>query len=135
MQAGGGQGYKAEINVTPLVDVVLVLLIIFMVIAPQLNLETQVTLPETENPPEKAESENQIVISIAADGALFVNDTRVTREQLVHQVTVTAETIQDPQVVIMGDATLDFGRVQRTMFEIEAAGFGNVGLITKEYEG
>ena len=135
MQAAKPDKVQSSINVTPLVDVVLVLLIIFMVIAPQLNLETQVTLPETENPPEKAEAANQIVISIAADGALFVNDTRVTREQLVHQVTVTAEAIEDPQVVIKGDATLDFGRVQSTMFEIEAAGFGNVGLITKQYEG
>jgi len=100
-----------------------------------LNLETQVTLPETERPPEKAETDQQIVISIAADGGLFVNDTRVTHEQLVHQVTVTAESIGDPQVVIKGDSTLDFGRVQRTMFELEAAGFSNVGLITKQYEG
>jgi biopolymer transport protein TolR len=135
MQPVRSPGLNSSINVTPLVDVVLVLLIIFMVIAPQLNLETQVTLPQTESPPEKAENANQIVISIAADGGLFVNDTRVTRDQLVHQVTVTAETILDPQIVIKGDATLDFGRVQATMFEIEAAGFGNVGLITKQYEG
>ena len=131
----GASGLRSEINVTPLVDVVLVLLIIFMVIAPQLNVDTQVALPETERPPQKAENERQIVISIAADGAIFVNDTRVTREQLVHEVTKTAGPIEDPQVVIKADGSLDFGRVQGTMFEIEAAGFGNVGLITKQYEG
>jgi len=126
---------NSEINVTPLVDVVLVLLIIFMVIAPQLNLDQAITLPETQRPPDKPENERQIVVSITADGQLHVNDTPVTREQLPDELLIQAAAIGNAQVVIKGDARLSFGHVQKTMFEIEAAGFKDVGLVTRQSEG
>ena len=126
---------NSAINVTPLVDVVLVLLIIFMVIAPQLNLDQAVTLPETQRPPDKPETEHQIVVTITADGQLHVNDTPVTREQLPDELLAQSAGIGDAQVVIKGDARLSFGHVQKTMFEIEAAGFKDVGLIARQSEG
>jgi len=126
---------NSSINVTPLVDVVLVLLIIFMVIAPQLNVDQAITLPETQRPPDKPESERQIVVSITADGHLHVNDTPVAREQLTDELLLQAAVIGDAKVVIKGDARLSFGHVQKTMFEIEAAGFKDVGLITRQSEG
>jgi biopolymer transport protein TolR len=126
---------NSSINVTPLVDVVLVLLIIFMVIAPQLNLDQAVTLPETQRPPDKPENEHQIVVTITADGQLHVNDTLVAREQLPDALLAEAVGAGDAQVVIKGDARLSFGHVQKTMFEIEAAGFKHVGLIARQSEG
>jgi len=126
---------NSSINVTPLVDVVLVLLIIFMVIAPQLNLDQAITLPETQRPPDKPESERQIVVSITADGRLHVNDQAVERERLPDALQAEAAAIGDAQVVIKGDARLSFGHVQKTMFEIEAAGFKDVGLIARQSEG
>ena len=126
---------NSAINVTPLVDVVLVLLIIFMVIAPQLNLDQAITLPETQRPPDKPQSERQIVVTITADGKLHVNDIPVERERLPDGLLAQAAAIGDAQVVIKGDARLSFGHVQKTMFEIEAAGFKDVGLITRQSEG
>ena len=126
---------NSAINVTPLVDVVLVLLIIFMVIAPQLNLDQAITLPETQRPPDKPQSERQIVVLITADGRLHVNDIPVERERLPDELLAQAAAIGDAQVVIKGDARLSFGHVQKTMFEIEAAGFKDVGLITRQSEG
>ncbi len=126
---------NSAINVTPLVDVVLVLLIIFMVIAPQLNLDQAITLPETQRPPDQPQSERQIVVTITADGKLHVNDIPVERERLPDELLAQAAAIGDAQVVIKGDARLSFGHVQKTMFEIEAAGFKDVGLITRQSEG
>ena len=126
---------NSAINVTPLVDVVLVLLIIFMVIAPQLDLDQAITLPQTPRPPDKPENERQIVVSITADGQLHVNDQPVERAQLPDELLAHAAAIGDAQVVIKGDARLSFGHVQKTMFEIEAAGFKDVGLIARQSEG
>jgi biopolymer transport protein TolR len=126
---------NSAINVTPLVDVVLVLLIIFMVIAPQLNLDQAVTLPETQRPPDKPATEHQIVVTITADGQLHVNDRPVAREQLPDELLAQSAASGDAQVVIKGDARLSFGHVQKTMFEIEAAGFKDVGLIARQSEG
>ncbi|NIL99386.1 MAG: protein TolR [Acidobacteria bacterium] len=126
---------NSSINVTPLVDVVLVLLIIFMVIAPQLNLDQAITLPKTQRPPDKPQNNTQIVVSITADGQLHVDDTPVAREQLPDELLARAAAIGEAQVVIKGDARLSFGHVQKTMFEIEAAGFKDVGLIARQSEG
>jgi len=126
---------NSTINVTPLVDVVLVLLIIFMVIAPRLNLDQAIALPETQRPPDKPQTERQIVVSITADGQLHVNDQPVGREQLPQELLAQAAAIGEAQVVIKGDARLSFGHVQKTMFEIEAAGFKDVGLIARQSEG
>ena len=125
---------QSSINITPLVDVVLVLLIIFMVIAPQLNHETDLTLPETQRPPDKPENEKQIVVTIDAQGQRFVDDEPVTDETFA-QVLQANPLGEQAQVVIKGDAGLTFGNVQKTMFEIEAAGFSKVGLITRQIEG
>ena len=122
---------QSSINITPLVDVVLVLLIIFMVIAPQLNLDQAITLPETQRPPDKPEDARQIVVTITADGRLHVNDQPVDRERLPDELLARAAAIGDAQVVIKGDARLTFGEVKQAMLAVEAAGFKDVGLIAE----
>jgi biopolymer transport protein TolR len=122
---------QSAINVTPLVDVVLVLLIIFMVIAPQLQAGPDVLLPTTDQPPEKPENGQQIMVAINSSGEIWIDDRRVTPEQFPMSMREAAKDHADWQVVIKGDARLTFGDVQHAMILVEQAGFKNVGLIAE----
>jgi biopolymer transport protein TolR len=131
MRLGEGAKMQASINVTPLVDVVLVLLIIFMVMAPQMRKGPEVRLPKTEKPTQQGDERGRILVSIDEAGALWINDQLVTREHFseVLHAAVAAET--DPRVVIRGDAKLNFRQVREAMQAIEQTGFRGVGLIAK----
>ena len=122
---------QASINVTPLVDVVLVLLIIFMVMAPQMRKGPDVNLPKTEKPSQQGDERGRILVSIDEAGGLWVNDKQVAAEQFgdALRAAVAAET--DPKVVIRGDAKLNFRQVREAMQAVEQAGFRGVGLIAK----
>jgi len=122
---------QSGINVTPLVDVVLVLLIIFMLVAPELQSDAAVTLPKTDRPQDQPDDGRQIVVLIEADGSLWIDDDRVNVEQFPQRIREAAAERDERQVVIKGDARLTFGDVQSAMFAIEAAGFQNVGLIAE----
>ena len=128
-------GMESNINITPLVDVVLVLLIIFMVIAPKLNQEANMSLPATQSPPDKPQNERQITVTIDAQGQRFIDDEPV--DDATFSATLQANPLagEDAQVVIKGDAGLTFGNVSKTMAQVEAAGFSKVGLITRQQEG
>ena len=122
---------QSSINVTPLVDVVLVLLIIFMVMAPQMRKGPDVRLPKTEKPSQQGDERGRILVSIDQAGGLWINNKSVTADQFgdALRAAVAAET--DPKVVIRGDAKLNFGPVREAMQAIDQAGFRGVGLIAK----
>src|SRR5215467_6358831 len=131
MRLGESAKMQASINVTPLVDVVLVLLIIFMVMAPQMRKGPEVRLPKTEKPTQQGDERGRILVSIDQAGVTWINDTQVAPEHFgdALRAAVAAET--DPRVVIRGDAKLNFRQVREVMQAIEQTGFRGVGLIAK----
>ncbi|MES2288573.1 MAG: protein TolR [Pseudomonadota bacterium] len=123
----------AEINVTPMVDVMLVLLIIFMVTAPLLVAGVPVNLPDARSKPLDQDAK-PIQISLDAQGKIFVNDAEVTNDALPDALTRLAARGGDkgPQVFLRADRGLDYGRVMRVMGELSRAGITRVALVTIE---
>ena len=136
MQLGEPSRVQSSINVTPLVDVVLVLLIIFMVMAPYMRKGPgpEIDMPATQKPPQQGEDRPRVVVSIDEHGALWVDDQAVTPEGFGDGLRIAAAAEPDSKVVIQGDARLRFGDVRKTMHAIDEAGFHGVGLIA-EREG
>jgi biopolymer transport protein TolR len=123
---------QSAINVTPLVDVVLVLLIIFMVMAPQMHKGPDVDLPHTTKPSEQGDERGRILVSIDEAGGLWIDDQPVAAENFADTLRAAAGAGQpDIKVVIRGDARLRLGMVRQAMLAIEDAGFHGVGLIAK----
>jgi biopolymer transport protein ExbD/biopolymer transport protein TolR len=120
---------QASINITPLVDVVLVLLIIFMVMAPQMRTGPEVTLPDTAKPRDQGDERGRILVTIDQAGKLWIDDRAVAEDRLAESLRAAAGAQEDPQVVLRSDARLRFGDVRRAMVAIEDAGFHGVGLI------
>ena len=118
----------AEINMTPFVDVVLVLLVIFMVAAPLLTVGIEVDLPETEATPITEEVE-PIAVTLRADGTIFLQETEVTAEQLVPRLTAIAEAGYEHRVYVRADQALSYGQVMDVTGRIEAAGFKKLALV------
>ena len=137
MSAGGGEGQvKSDINVTPLVDVVLVLLIIFMVVTPMLQKGKDVLLPMTDNPSEKkSDDENEILVSITKDKMLFLDTDPVTEDLLLRKMSETFERNPGKLILIKGDRRLTFGDVKDVMMTINEAGFTNVSVLADKREG
>ena len=129
-----GAGPKGDINVTPLVDVVLVLLIIFMVITPMLQRGQAVDLPVTKNPKKAEALDEQITISVMRDGSIFWENTPISDTDLYTRMADTYRRTPTVPVMIKGDAKSNYGRVRRVMIIIQDAGFEGVGIITKEPE-
>ena len=130
MQAGNPKKLRCEINVTPLVDVVLVLLIIFMVIAPQLKSGPEVKLPTTDQPPKKPDDAQQVVVAIDHRGTIWIGDEQVEHGQFPERI----REFVDGKIVIKGDARLTFGEVRQAMLAVEAAGASSIGLIAERRE-
>jgi biopolymer transport protein ExbD/biopolymer transport protein TolR len=131
MRIGEPAKMQAAINITPLVDVVLVLLIIFMVMAPQLRKGPDVNLPDTKKPLEQGDERGRILVTLDQAGGLWIDDQRVAPEKFGDGLRAAAGAAQDPKVVIRGDARLHFREVRQAMLAIEDAGFHGVGLIAK----
>ena len=131
MRLGEPTKIQAAINITPLVDVVLVLLIIFMVMAPQMRKGPDVTLPNTTKPNAQGDERGRILVSIDEAGGLWINDRPVTAESFGETLNAAVGTEPDPRIVIRGDAKLNFLQVRQAMMAIEQAGFRGVGLIAK----
>jgi biopolymer transport protein ExbD len=123
---------RSEINVTPLVDVCLVLLIIFMMVTPLLNKEVDVQLPQTPGPPRLSQPERQVKVSIQENGAVWVNGLFVPREFLVSTLKDMHAVAPDRPVVVQGDRRLRYGEVRLVLELIQQAGFRNVGLIAEQ---
>ena len=132
MRLGEPARMQAAINITPLVDVVLVLLIIFMVMAPQMRKGPEVNLPNTAKPVDQGDERGRILVSIDDAGQLWVNDQRVAREHFAEALRGAVGTEQDPKIVVRGDAKLNFGVVREVMLALDQAGFRGVGLIAKK---
>ena len=132
MRLGEPARMQAAINITPLVDVVLVLLIIFMVMAPQMRKGPDVNLPNTAKPTDQGDERGRILVSVDDRGQLWVNDQRVAREHFGEALRAAVGNEQDPKVVVRGDAKLKFGEVREAMLALDQAGFRGVGLIAKK---
>ena len=136
MKAGSAQGGRrgrralnSEINVTPFVDVMLVLLIVFMITAPLLTVGVAVDLPETEARAMPA-NEEPLTITISADGLIYLQETVVELDTLVPRLQAIAGAGYESRVFIRADENADYGSVMRVMARISTAGYGNLGLIT-----
>lgn len=132
--SGGGDSKKSrmtmsEINVTPLVDVMLVLLIIFMVTAPMMQQGIEVDLPQTA-PGGVEPSEDPFLIVIAKNGRVTVGNAELIREQIRSKLQAIFQTRKNKQVYIQADRQVDYGVVAEVMGEVRAAGITNIGLIT-----
>ncbi len=120
----------SEINVTPMVDVMLVLLIIFMVAAPLLTVGVPVDLPKTAAATINDQDE-PLVISIDKDGKLYLQDTEIALESLVLRLNAITNNKPDTRVYVRGDRAIDYGRVMEVMGTVSAAGFSKVALIAE----
>src|SRR6185295_499621 len=126
MRLGEPGRLQAVINVTPLVDVVLVLLIIFMVMAPQLSKGPDVTLPDTAKPRDQGDERSRILVTIDEAGGLWIDDQSFPPDRFEEGLRAAAGDDPDPKVVIRGDARLRLGEVRQAMLAIEQAGFHGV---------
>ena len=124
-------GPMSEINVTPMVDVMLVLLIIFMVAAPLLTVGVQVDLPRTKATLIRGEDE-PLAITVNRDGALFLQETAIELEGLLPRLSAITGNNPDVRIFVRGDAAVDYGRVMEVMGTINAAGYKKVALVTRQ---
>jgi len=133
MDLGGAQGgVKSDINVTPLVDVMLVLLIIMMLVAPLLQQGVSVKLPTSSNYTDKPETQGQTVIAIAADKSVYLNARPLGKsEELGVKVKDLLEDQKEKIVLIKADEAVDYSAVMGAMDELRKAGIEDVGLITE----
>jgi biopolymer transport protein TolR len=129
-QGSPGDGAISQINVTPLVDVMLVLLIIFMVTAPILQQGVPVDLPKVAAGP-LAGQEEQLVVNVGKTGQLFLNDTAMTPEQLTEKLHAIVAARPDRQVYVRADQAVPYGQVMRVMGAVHDAGVVRVGLVTE----
>ena len=127
---GGGSDSISQINVTPLVDVMLVLLIIFMVTAPILQQGVQIDLPKVSAGPLQG-AEEQLVVNVGKTGQVFLNDTPMTLDQLTEKLRAIAAARPDRQVFVRGDQAVPYGQVMRAMGAVRDAGLTKVGLVTE----
>jgi len=120
----------ADINVTPLVDVMLVLLIIFMVTAPMMMQGVDISLPQTTSQPLRT-TQKHLIISIDANGKVFINDFQVTPDFLKEKLARILAGRSDRQVYLRADKNIPYGLVARVMAQIQAAGITNLGMVTE----
>lgn len=138
VERGGGarrRGHKrrkpmSEINVTPFVDVMLVLLIIFMVAAPLMTVGVPIELPKTAATALPSEAEEPLALVISADGTLLLQEVEIERSELVPKLRAIAAERQDDKLFLRADASVSYGQVMQVMGALNAGGFRNIGLVT-----
>jgi len=133
MNVGGKSGgLNADINVTPLVDVMLVLLIIMMLVAPMLEQGVSVKLPKAGNATAKPQSSDQTIVAIGANRAFYVNAQPVPEAELANKVKDVLETKTGEKIVIIrADEEVEYGAVMAAMDQLRLAGVEDIGLITE----
>jgi biopolymer transport protein TolR len=130
---GGRQDMKSDINLTPLVDVCLVLLIIFMVVTPMLQKGRPVLLPQTDKPEKKPESKNEILVSVEADKNIFIESKWFPDREFASKMKELGERAGSTKdVLIKADNRLNYGDVKKVMKLIKDGGFEKVGLIAEK---
>ncbi|WP_424983722.1 protein TolR [Maritalea sp. S77] len=138
---GGGGGRRgrrrarsqpmSEINVTPLVDVMLVLLIVFMVAAPLLTVGVPIDLPQSQAKSLNTQSE-PITVTVTADGQIYVLEELVDRSTLLGKLDEVAENGTEERIYVRGDNVADYGTVMQVMGQLSGAGYNKIGLITEQ---
>lgn len=128
---GGRHTAKSEINVTPLVDVMLVLLIIFMVITPMLQKGKPVMLPQTDRPDKKPETDKELLISIQSDKMIFIDAKWYPEPEFKAKMREYGERGASKDVLIKADSHLEYGEVRNVMRMIKEGGFEKIALITE----
>jgi len=129
--SAGRRRPMADINVTPFVDVMLVLLVIFMVTAPMLTVGVQVDLPKTKATA-IAGSDEPLAVSIDAEGVIYVQDTPMELAKVIPRLKAISQNNPDVRIFVRGDASVDYGRVMEVMGVLNAAGFSRVAMITSQ---
>jgi biopolymer transport protein TolR len=135
---GGGRGRRrgersaamSEINITPMVDVMLVLLIIFMVAAPMLTVGVPVELPKTAAGALPTEQEEPLTITITAEGQLMIQNDAYPDDQLIPKLTAIAAERTSKKVFLRADGAISYARVAQVMGALNAGGFNEIGLVT-----
>lgn len=122
----------AEINVTPFVDVMLVLLIVFMVTAPLLTAGVAVDLPRSDAAPIRTEDNKPLEVSLKSDGKIYVGETEVNIERLPILLTTITQSNPDRRIYVRADKVLDYGTVMQVLGTLNKAGLKKVALITKQ---
>ena len=131
MDVGGAKGgVKSDINVTPLCDVMLVLLIIMMIVAPLLQQGVNVKLPQATNTVDKPEVQGQTVVAIAKDKSMYVNAKPVQESEMASKVGEILENNKEKVVLIKADEEVEYGAVMSAMDQLRQAGIEDIGLIT-----
>jgi biopolymer transport protein ExbD len=132
MDVGGAKGgVKADINVTPLVDVMLVLLIIMMLIAPMLQKGVDVRLPQAGNTSDKPETQNQTVVAVTADRRMYVNSVQVRSDDFLTRVRDALDQTSEKIILIKADEDAPYAAIMEAMDELRKAGIEDIGLITE----
>jgi biopolymer transport protein TolR len=146
LPAGGGGGRRrgrrsgrrarlmAEINVTPMVDVMLVLLIIFMVAAPMLTVGVPIDLPQSSAPPLNEERE-PLTVTVNNNGEVFIQETKVSVEEIIPRLNAITKQGYEERIYVRGDARVNYGQVMKVMGTIAGAGFKRVALVTEAEQG
>src|SRR6478735_6200087 len=128
-RGGHRGGAISEINVTPLVDVMLVLLIIFMVAAPMMTVGVPIDLPETQAKALNSDTQ-PITVSVNPAGEIYLQETAIAIDEVVPKLEAIATTGYNERIYVRGDTNADYGTVMKVMARISAAGFKNLGLVT-----
>jgi biopolymer transport protein TolR len=132
MDLGGAKGgVKADINVTPLVDVMLVLLIIMMLITPMLNQGVAMRLPQASNTQDKPTTQDNTTVAVGKDGSMYLNSKPVTEADMVSKVTEALESKKEKVVFIKADEEALYSAVMTAMDQLHQAGVEDIALITE----
>lgn len=135
MSTGGSGGSMSEINVTPLVDVMLVLLIIFMVTAPLLTQGVDVDLPQADAPPLEMDSEDQLILSIDKDLNFFINESSFTSDEMPDKLAAIAKANPGQPIFLQADGDVPYREVAKLLGAAKIAGFPRVGMVFAPEEG
>jgi biopolymer transport protein TolR len=127
---GGRSAAMSEINITPMVDVMLVLLIIFMVAAPMLTVGVPVELPKTAAAALPTEQEEPLTVTITADGRLAIQTTEVSDGEMIPKLTAIAAERESKKIFLRADGAIPYERVAQVMGALNAGGFNEIGLVT-----
>ena len=138
VSTGGKRGSRgkhrvgAEINVTPLVDVMLVLLVIFMATAPMLSAGVPVDIPQSDAAAIHEDDQGPIEVSLTGTGQIFVGETPVTKDRLIELLTAMTKDNPDRRIFLRADKKLNYGDVMSTLGALNGAGFAKIALITQQ---
>ncbi len=136
MQVGERQsGLNSEINITPLADVMLVLLIIVMLIAPLLQAGVTLTLPEATNTTDKADNDSNTIIAVTADGRYFVDNQQTSQTELLTAINAALDRKLERILLVKGDVNAQYSSVMNLLDRLQRAGIENVALVTEREIG